>query len=104
MSDAVQVISTAESPEQDTGRAEEQFCFVGPSTFPTDYVAYRTVVQTLGVDTRAATDMAEIRRGWVTRMFALEPLPDWMRESRMNCGTEGKSGTNVASLGTPYVV
>jgi len=53
MSDAVQVISAAESPEQDTGRAEEQFCFVGPSTFSTNYVAYRTVVQTLCVDTRS---------------------------------------------------
>jgi hypothetical protein len=47
MRDVAQVISGAESPEQDTSRAEEYFRFVGLLAFPADYVADRTVIQTL---------------------------------------------------------
>jgi hypothetical protein len=56
MCDAAQVISTTEPPEQDTGRTEEKFRFVGPPAFPTDYVAHRTIVQTLCMDPRSHRD------------------------------------------------
>lgn len=38
-------------------------------------------------DTRAETEIADIRRGCVTRMEASEPRPEVIMESNMNCGT-----------------
>lgn len=52
------------------------------TVYPTDPSSMRST------ETRAATDIADIRRGWVTRMFAFEPCPLKINESRMYCGTE----------------
>lgn len=48
-------------------------------------------------DTRAATEIADNRRGWVTRIDAEDPRPLRMRESRMNCGTFQVSGHRLQS-------
>ena len=53
MCDAAQIISAAESPEQDPSRAEEKLRFFGLPAFPTDYIAHRTVIHTLRVDPRS---------------------------------------------------
>ncbi len=53
MCDTAQVISTSESPEQDTGRTEEKLGCVGFPAFPADYIAHGTVVQTLCMDPRS---------------------------------------------------
>jgi hypothetical protein len=49
--------------------------------YPTESSSRRSV------ETRAATEMADILRGWVMMIDAVAPRFARIRESRINCGT-----------------
>lgn len=58
------------------------FCLLSPRiAYPTEPSSTRSA------ETRAATDVAEILRGWVIMIDASDARPDNIKESKMNWGT-----------------